>query len=165
MQHLLLLLLVTLVTLGVKAQSLEPELISPAGGTIQLDEIRMDWTLGDLAVETLTTPGGLLTEGFLQPQLKVERVTSVAVVSGYQVTLSPNPTLRSIFLEAESEQQEDLRIELVDPSGRPLGNWRWAAPFDRYEVDMSALPTATYFVRLFQADGRLVDTWKVIKIN
>lgn len=147
------------------SQALQPDLISPAGDSEQLSQMQLDWTLGDLAVRTLTAGDFLLTEGYLQPRLIIERLTPEEAITDYRITVSPNPTLRSVWLEGNSDRQDELRIELLQLSGKPIGQWRWSPPYDRQELDLSNLPAATYLIRLFDADNRLVDTWKVVRIR
>lgn len=49
----------------VKAQYISSELISSGGDLFKSNNIQMEWTLGDLAIETYKN-GSYVTQGFLQ---------------------------------------------------------------------------------------------------
>ena len=51
------------------SQSLSPTLISSAGAYAAAGDITLSYSLGEIAVTTLTTDNLVLTQGFHQPQL------------------------------------------------------------------------------------------------
>src|ERR1044071_8112875 len=81
-----------------KAQDLDQNVIASAGGVDKTSKISLEWTLGEFAVETITTAKNLYTQGFHQPILTVKSYYSTPkaesshdILSMYKVSLAPNP--------------------------------------------------------------------------
>lgn len=66
MKKLLISLFATLST-GLFAQTLNPTVITTAGGYTTGATVSLSWTLGELATETLSNSNLVLTQGFQQP--------------------------------------------------------------------------------------------------
>src|SRR5665647_2756028 len=62
------------ISLNAAAQENFRSVISAAGGVDKSDNIELEWTLGEVATETLTNVNSLYTQGFHQPVLSVEKI-------------------------------------------------------------------------------------------
>ena len=83
------------------AQSLSPSVISSQGEVSEGNSVSLEWTLGEVAIQTIRSPGNVFTEGFHQPLLEVsevveEQVKELLVLEGYDITVAPNP-VRSLL--------------------------------------------------------------------
>lgn len=145
------------------AQSLSPSVLASQGAISQGDNFSLEWTLGELAVATIRTPDGMLTEGFHQPVLKVEELTSLT--EGYQITLAPNPVKSILSVDIRSETEAEVTMQLLNLNGQPLQIHRANFPFETTELDLSNYPSGLYFLRFSEKDGKLLKTFKITKVR
>jgi len=107
-------LLFTLMWIGhVHAQSSNPEVLSSAGDTFQGDNVRIEWTLGELAITTIQNPPQQITQGFHQPVYTITSVDELPEGIG-QISVFPNPT---------SDVIEQNLSDRTDISKLPSGNY------------------------------------------
>ena len=144
-----------------KAQSLSPEVISTAGGKMQTSTISLDWTLGETAVSRWNTPGGFTTEGFHQPILEVSLLPEY---NSPKVSIAPNPVQSTLNVLVKDVNQKPLFAQLVDVQGRVLVQQTNLTPGNT-EINLSNLPSGTYFLKVSQQNGKPVEAFKVIKTH
>ncbi|NOX47177.1 MAG: hypothetical protein GXO89_09395 [Chlorobi bacterium] len=60
-------LTVMLISLTISAQSVSPEVVASAGDYYENGNLSISWTLGEIATETYSNGGIILTQGFQQP--------------------------------------------------------------------------------------------------
>jgi len=60
-------ILLVLVCFSAYSQSSNPEIHSSAGESFQTNNVRIDWTLGEIAVSTISNSNIRVTQGFHQP--------------------------------------------------------------------------------------------------
>lgn len=147
-----------------QAQSLSPQVTSNAGGTLQKDGIRVNWTLGQTAVGrwyTTDNRSGSITEGFQQPYLQV---TLLDGASDELVSIAPNPVQSVLNLMIRADVGETLTATLMDPQGRIIQRLpelrRGTA-----QLNMQELPAGMYFLTIHQSGEAPVQSFKVIKIQ
>ncbi len=68
------------------AQQLSPSVLAASAGTISTQTMVLDWTLGELVVETATSPDRLYTQGFHQPLLQVSELDNQTALAGVDAT-------------------------------------------------------------------------------
>ena len=150
------------------AQSLDPTVISTAGGYDKSDEISLEWTIGELAVATYTGDGHMLTEGFHQPMLQVEDI----VLPGQQtaddlsVLIMPNPVRSILSIEITDPQKRVLEFELIDAQGRLVSAMKMDTYVQNLQLDLTDYSAGFYVLRvLHPATSTLIDAFKVSKVN
>ncbi len=98
-------------------QSIAPMIISSAGQSLQHPMgISLDYSIGEIAVQTYQNVNGSLSEGLLQPSLILP--TSIRALRSVNINIYPNPT-RATF-KIETNLAEEIMIELRDLSGKLL---------------------------------------------
>lgn len=167
MKKLLFLLAIGLFCLGpVVAQTMAPSVISSAGGAERTPTLSLEWTLGELAVQSLETRNGLQTEGFHQPVLKVEAqalVNENELAARYDIQIRPNPVRSYLQVNVRSEETAAIQLTLIDLNGKVLIRRTLAYPFDFSALDMEAYPAGLYLLRFQRNDGQAITTFKVSK--
>jgi hypothetical protein len=151
-----------------QAQQRSPSVLAPGGASAKGAFITLDWTLGELAVRSLSTPGGMLTEGFHQPTLQVEETTTrPAKELGGQLrlTVAPNPVHSMLSIRIESELEGRTVIDLWDLQGRRLQTVTARLSGEDLEWDMSSLPAAVYSLSFRTEEGGLLRTFMVTKVD
>ena len=85
-------------------QITSPTLISNSGGSFTTNTIIMDFSIGELAVQTLQN-NEILTQGFHQEVLKIGTIINELEIL---TKIYPNPTSKLLFIELEKESNGDI---------------------------------------------------------
>lgn len=143
-------------------------IIAADGGEGGNDKIRIEWTLGEFAIATLSTPTGLLTQGFHQPSLRITAVpptlrnTSASAQNELKISLAPNPVQQLLHVQIQSEENTDLHLRLLDTNGRVILQRKTARP-GNLELDFTPYPNGLYFLQFHPKDGSTIETYKITK--
>ena len=102
MRHLLILLFFCPILL--LGQITSPTLISNSGGSFATNTVIMDFSIGELAVQTLQN-NEILTQGFHQEVLKIGTLINELEIL---TKIYPNPTSKLLFIELKKESDGDI---------------------------------------------------------
>ena len=143
-------------SLSLNAQQVSPTVIANAGGHGEASGMSVDWTLGELAITTLTDGNNVLTQGFHQPNL-----LSVNVVDkrpDIAMKLYPNPTAN--ILRVEREGVETLDLQLLSIDGRVALSNRLEG--SHTEMEVGNLPSGNYILNVI-LDDKIIKSFKIEK--
>ena len=148
---LLLLLCVPLIGLG---QVTSPSVISISGGSYSNGNIIIDYTLGEIVVETYTNSTTILTQGFHQGVIDV---STELVNIDIKTKVYPNPTTNFLIVEIEKNVNADILV--YDINGKiaikdNLNNEQ------QRQLDFSFLTQGNYFLHI-----KIGDKESVYQIN
>lgn len=148
---------ITILPNFVLAQKLTPQVTASAGDHFVLaGTASLDWTLGEVVVETFSQTPYILTQGFHQPDL--------GIVSSWhdpdiQVDIKafPNPT--SDWITVETNDGLPRSVEMIDLTGRLL----FRAPlYDNQSLYLGDLPSGLYLLRVL--DGKkIIKVFRIVK--
>ena len=102
----LLLILIALPMTGF-GQVTSPSVVSSSGDSYSNGNVIMDYTLGEIVVETHTNSTTILTQGFHQGDLKV---TTSVVNLDIKTKIYPNPTTNFLIIELEKNVNAELLV-------------------------------------------------------
>lgn len=141
------------------------QVIAAAGGTDHARNISLDWTLGEVAVQTLSTPEKLYTQGFHQPVLVVKAIASphTLIADNYSINIAPNPVQSVLNILIETSDKTPLRISLVDASGKRILNKSLPGGSQKAALNLTENPAGTYILQVLNTSGELIKTFKVVK--
>jgi hypothetical protein len=152
----LLLVLLALPFIGF-GQNTSPSVISSSGNSYNNGGVNMDYTLGEIVVETFqptVTPLPLtytiLTQGFHQGILKV--TTSVENIA-IETKVYPNPTTQYLIIELEKSVDADLLV--YDINGRLVLQDKLIDQ-SRKELDFSFLKQGNYLLHINISDKQSI---------
>jgi hypothetical protein len=168
MRKMLLCLLGTCLLGIMHAQQKDPSVLSAAGNTAKGAGITLDWTLGELAVATVTTSEGLLTQGFHQPMLIVEEsveLPTIKLEDGIQFSIAPNPVSSSLTIRLDSQREGEGELALWDARGQRLKRAAVDLSLAQQEWDLGSYASGIYTVTLRDEKGALLRSYKISKIN
>ncbi|MBF9141301.1 T9SS type A sorting domain-containing protein [Hymenobacter properus] len=149
---------------GATAQKLSPELISSAGGSSGGAGVLIDWSLGEVAVETVAAPATLYTQGFHQPSLQVTALTKEpGNTSALLFSAAPNPveSLLTVFMPADL--QEAVQLSLSDASGKVLLTQSPQLHQLEQQLNLVDFAAGVYFLHVRGKRGNALQTFKIIK--
>ena len=137
----------------------QQQVVSSAGNFHANTSGSVSWTLGELAVETLTTAGNILTQGFQQSRLTVTGIGDIPLLD-FEILVFPNPASDHLIISTDKEQHENLYYQLYDLSGKIVLQDRIRET--ETTIPVNHLKSAVYLLRIIEGN-RQVRSFKVVK--
>lgn len=151
---------------GVKisAQELALQVLVPVAGVTSTSSLSYSQTIGEAAVEVISSSDYVLTQGFQQPGIKISRENPPP---GNGVRVYPNPVTDFVTIELFGEKTREFRIEFFTISGIMLQvenlefkNQYWhIQPFS-----VENYSKGLFFIRIISKDGVINRIFKIEKI-
>ena len=79
-------------------------------------------------------------------------------------TIYPNPTSDVFIVEAPEEQNEAVRVQLIDANGKLLREEEFTTLKHRMELPEGSVP-GTYYLNFYRPDGTFLQQSKLVKMN
>ncbi|MDB5222968.1 MAG: hypothetical protein JWN83_1635 [Chitinophagaceae bacterium] len=162
---LFLLCIVICFSVSTKAQTLNQTIIAPAGGSSLTPNYTLDWTMGEFAVETVSTAAKMYTQGFHQP---LQIITTTAPVTrtgiGYNISYAPNPVLSILNFSISSVNTINVFVTIADIHGVIFKQYTVSSANGSLQINMNGLPPGTYTLTV--RDGvaaNIIKTYQIIK--
>ena len=149
---------------GLQAQvTLVNSVIASAGDYQSNGSISLSWTLGEVAVTTLTSGNYTLTQGFQQSWdlgVKVEDVKY-----DWSVQVYPNPVKENLNVKFTLDKPREFSIEIMDITGKKI--WvkksQTINPNQIMELDFSQYKHGIYLLQIYSSDQKLHRVYKIRK--
>lgn len=152
-----------LVTINAKAQYISTSLLSSGGNLFKSNNIQMEWTLGDLAIETYHN-GNYVSQGFLQgsPTLVVGQKEIHFTYNSSNILAYPNPFTNGFDLEIlNTKPTDNLTITVYDMLGKMVYKNNNADALQY--INLEQLAASVYMVNV-QINKKTIGTVKVNKL-
>jgi hypothetical protein len=145
-------------------QANDLKVVASAGTTFTAGNLSLDWTLGEVIVDTYDEPGLGLTQGFHQPVYQLVAVKSIPTELGL-ITVFPNPFSDVLMVKMNFAAFEKGEMELVDNKGTSI----WKKPFEGNEIienySASSLPSGSYRLAVTLAGDTFIQSYQLLKIQ
>lgn len=105
-------LIFVFINLPTNAQSL----ISSSGNFIKTETLSIEWSLGEFAINTLSSETIVLTQGFHQPVLTT--VNNDYINENFKIRVYPNPASEFIYIQVDGFNS--LSIKLISSLGKVM---------------------------------------------
>jgi hypothetical protein len=137
-----------LLAFAFSAKAQVAEIVASAGGKLSASSINIEFTVGDLAVESWDQGSLRLFEGFQAVNYGIGLVTGLEKEVVFQ--FYPNPTQKYLTIEADLTPGSTFRI--TDISGKAF---ELTTEFMAHKavVDVSALPASLYVLTILETNG------------
>lgn len=139
----------------IEAQNLSPTVVNSTGGVISNNSHSLEWSLGELAVGSLTSPDNLLTQGFLQPTRII--VGTKDLFDESQFSAFPNPVLDWLYLQTDIPDIKIVKVHDI------LGRLVLQCIFQPI-LDIHTLNQGVFVVSLFDKQNQYLHSFKINKI-
>jgi len=145
-----------LTCLSVSAQ----EVVSTQGDSYSGSGVQVDFTVGEVIINTASTSTGshTLTQGFHQSKWSVVGIRDH--FPDYEANVFPNPLEEVLNIEASA--YENVSVFLYDAQGKLVREDKLSAELT--SIQLSELAAGTYSLLLTKANQNL-KTFKLLKIN
>jgi hypothetical protein len=141
----------------------ERSVFSPAGDQDQVQQLLIQWTLGEWQVAAHEARGNLFTEGFHQSFLQVDREYNPALFSDLEIKVAPNPVHQFLTVNARAGESYPLHLDLYDLSGKHLLMQLKMDSNGSSLIDVSHLAASTYILTVRNERGEPEQNFKVLK--
>jgi len=138
-------------------QMLMPELLASSGAEYSDGSVSMSWSLGELAVHSLTADQGILTQGYQQGNLTITSVRELE--NGLNCSIYPNPTSERITMELDAGIDLPVNVELFNTKGQIILQKQFLDL--QNDIDFTHLPPGLYYIRMSSKDRLKFQTYKV----
>ena len=152
--------------IGTNAQTmiLAPTVLASAGGYGESENLSISWTLGEVAVSTLTGGNFMLTQGF-QQSFGLD-VSARERISELNISAYPNPVENKLMVRFNIENTGNYLLEIEDVTGRILyqQNHKGVAPGDILNINTSDYTQGVYFLRIIKSDMSQMQVTSIRKL-
>ena len=136
-----------------KSQSIERDILAPAGGFFETSSLKMTWVLGDLVAGAYDI--GHLVVAF-DPGTGLPDYSALSS----SVSVYPNPTEDKVYLKLDMENIHNCKYFLHDLQGREIQNRNITEKLT--ELSFAPFESGVYILRIIQ-EKTLVQEFKIIK--
>lgn len=147
------------------SQNLSPSIIPSAGGSDRTNEISLDWTLGELSIETHSQADGIITEGFHQPiRILTTKWPNLSLLaSGYTIKTFPNPVASTLNVHINSFVDKKVYLKLTDNNGRIIYSTSTFSKGSTVRIDLRNIASGIYELIVQDFSGVTISTYKILK--
>lgn len=156
----LLLIILLFVPTIIFSQSLEPSTLGAQGGYDQTKKIVLEWTLGEIFAETVRPGDQIITQGFLQPVVKI---TQEKRTTQHAVAVYPNPVSEILNIQVQEHADRAYVISLFSREGVCVMSTSIPAGQSTANVDMRSMPPGLYVLRVIAPPATLYESHRIIK--
>ena len=154
------LIILLFVSTTIFSQSLEPSTLGPQGGFDRAKNIIMEWTLGEMFTETVRPGDQIITQGFIQPALKIEQEKNTVQCA---VDVYPNPVSEILKIQVQGCADRAYVISLFSRDGLRVMSTSLPPGESTSDVDMSSLPSGLYLLKVTAPSTSLYESYRIIK--
>ena len=146
----------------VYSQEKDLMIISSTGSSYQSTDLTLDWSLGEVIIQTLEDPSVILSQGFHQPSYNLVSTKPIPEEIG-SLIVYPNPFYEKISLKMSYSKSEKGIIELYDLNGKKI----WEKPFQGTEVvekyATGSLVPGSYLLTVILSDYSSSHAYQLLK--
>lgn len=124
-----------------------------SGGTVA-------YSVGQVVYTTNTSTTGSVAQG-VQHAYEIFPVGIKETTLNISLAAFPNPTIENLTLQISNYNNEKLSYQLFDLHGKLLNNGKILA--QQTQINMGALPYATYLINVINQEGKEVQSFKIMK--
>jgi hypothetical protein len=155
-RKLLFTLLLSVCSIGALAQL--HDVVSASGASFKQSSGYITYTIGELVTTTLTVPGKVLTQGFLQTGLPKSWAVAVEDMPDFDLSVYPNPVNDVLYMQVDL--LPGLQYTLHDVTGVMIA--QGSVLDERTEIDFSYLSPAIYILRVFD-NNQQIRIFQIVK--
>jgi hypothetical protein len=144
--------------------SIEPSVVASSGNYYESSSMTISWTVGELAITTLTGNNLILTQGFQQPTIMGTGIDKDEFDG--KIFVYPNPVQNELFVRFDVERSGNYILELQDVTGRIMSQTMQKPinPGDIIKLNTSAFSPGMYLLRVITTDGRNIQVTSIRKL-
>lgn len=131
------------------------QVINSTGQTIHTSNFVIEYSVGELAISTISGTANHATQGLLQPNIKVINPDCAVINQPFQYF--PSPTYDKLRLVGQNNWIDAYQVFAAD------GKLVRSLKFYNNEIDLSNLAAGIYFIRMLPGCDNKYKTIKIFK--
>ena len=136
--------------------------LTSAGGKATGSGGTASYSVGQVVYTTNTGTNGSVAQGVQQVyKISTVRLGTRETEPNISLSIFPNPTKDNLTLKIGDYNNEKLSFRLYDMLGKLLSNGKIVT--QETKIEMTNLPSTTYFVNVVNQENKKVQTFKIIK--
>jgi hypothetical protein len=159
MNKLFIISLIFLTPLVADAQEPIRELISSSGNSHHNHSYYLDWSVGEVAIQTLEGTSGTLSQGFHQGILEIKPLSDNSE-HDVNIAVYPNPTSSIIKLATDENFDNELIIYITTLTGSKI--YQGFARDNNWQFNFRNYASGTYIIQIIK-NNQKIKTFKIIK--
>jgi len=139
------------VSLSAQAQNIDRQVLAGNGGYVITGTAQLSFTLGETAIQYLSTSGVSLSQGFQQTNNSSASINPSSSIHA-QISTYPNPFMS--FIEVKCDQiLDDATLYMMDVSGKaiPFSSIE-TVPGKQWHVEIGEIPAGNYWITISSGD-------------
>ncbi|MDF2435810.1 MAG: hypothetical protein K0Q95_186 [Bacteroidota bacterium] len=144
-----------------RAQSVMPDVVASSGDFYSNSNGQIQWTLGEVMVETYQTSGYKLTQGFHQ-NFALSTGINTSNLSGIMVYPNPANEFVSITL---ADISRSYIITLIDITGKVLHTESAGNSEATIRLNLNDVSSGIYLLKVTASNSNHHQTFRIIKTN
>jgi hypothetical protein len=167
MKKITFLIMLAITGLLVQSQTLSPTVISSSGGFYTSSNAMLSSTVAEMTmVQTFTSSGNILTQGFQQPEDLSVGINEIPVASG-DLLIYPNPTNGSFTLSFQNNNSSETSIMIYNLAGQLVLEKQvsQSAGLNTINFDISTYSQGMYILQLVTNNAKGEKNLSYHKIN
>ena len=142
------------------AQSIERQVLSSNGHTLENNDLIIQQTIGQPLTKTLNIPNTVLTQGFQQVEIKVVKTQDLR--PEVEISFFPNPTTDFINYKIDKGNFENTNITLFGADAQLLLSTPLQA--NGGNIDISTLADGVYILTI-NSRNIILKSYQIIKLS
>ncbi len=146
------------------SQELSQQVLVPVAGVSATATVNYSQTIGETAIEIISSSDYTFTQGFQQPRMTF---LPGIIPPGNGVDVYPNPATDIVTIKLFGEGPRDFRIDVLNIAGTIVYTENVSFS-DKYYLEkaipVSQLNMGIYFVKVFSKDGVISRAFKIEKM-
>ncbi len=154
----------TAISVSSFSQERSPTVVAPGGGIAKGSSMSLEWTLGEVAIETVSTSKVLYTQGFHQPVLLIEKAGPAEnLILKNKMSIFPNPASSVVNVLLHFIPKTPLAVTLLDAHGKILQVAQIPAKGTQLQLKVGGYAQGAYYLRIQSKDGSIHSNYNIIK--
>ncbi len=153
----------TCIILQSNAQSLEQNVLGAAGDSFINSVAQLNYTVGELSVESEIANAIILTQGFHQTTLSVTEVTEIGVFN--EIDVFPNPTQEYVLVHFHGFINQDRKIQVYDLVGQLVLEEDLKANEEEIRLNLADIRAGQYLLTISTENNAMVNSYRIVKLN
>ncbi len=145
-----------------KSQSIERELVSSSGNELTNDQVNLNFSIGEIVVNTIQFNENYSTPGFHQSDLLTTSFKN-SFKSDVKVDVFPNPFTDFIIVNIKDSDLKRAEFKLINIEGKILKTGVLTS--DKNKIILSNYKLSVYFLSILDHNGSIIKTFKLNASN